>query len=28
MDKPRWLIRLDPVKMQTWQGNDWADRYK
>jgi hypothetical protein len=28
MDKPRWLIRLDPVKVQTWQGNDWADRYK
>ena len=28
MDKPRWLIRLDPVKLQTWQGNDWASRYK
>jgi hypothetical protein len=28
LDKPRWLIRLDPVKMQTWQGNDWAPRYK
>ncbi len=28
MDKPRWLIRLDPVKLQTWQGNDWAARYK
>jgi hypothetical protein len=28
LDKPRWLIRLDPVKMQTWQGNDWAGRYK
>jgi nitroimidazol reductase NimA-like FMN-containing flavoprotein (pyridoxamine 5'-phosphate oxidase superfamily) len=28
LDKPRWLIRLDPVKVQTWQGNDWADRYK
>jgi hypothetical protein len=28
LDKPRWLIRLDPVKVQTWQGNDWAARYK
>ncbi len=28
LDKPRWLIRLDPVKVQTWQGNDWAGRYK
>ena len=28
LDKPRWLIRLDPVKLQTWQGNDWAARYK
>jgi nitroimidazol reductase NimA-like FMN-containing flavoprotein (pyridoxamine 5'-phosphate oxidase superfamily) len=28
LDKPRWLFRLDPVKMQTWQGNDWAGRYK
>jgi nitroimidazol reductase NimA-like FMN-containing flavoprotein (pyridoxamine 5'-phosphate oxidase superfamily) len=28
LDKPRWLIRLDPVRMQTWQGNDWAARYK
>ena len=28
MDKPRWLFRLEPVKMQTWQGQDWAGRYK
>jgi hypothetical protein len=28
LDKPRWLIRLDPVKVQTWQGNDWAARYR
>lgn len=27
-DKPRWLFRLDPVSMKTWQGVDWADRYK
>ena len=28
MDKPRWLYRLVPVSMQTWQGQDWARRYK
>lgn len=28
MDKKRSLFRLDPVKMQTWQGVDWAARYK
>jgi nitroimidazol reductase NimA-like FMN-containing flavoprotein (pyridoxamine 5'-phosphate oxidase superfamily) len=28
LDKPRWLFRLEPVKMQTWQGQDWAGRYK
>lgn len=28
LDKPRWLIRVRPVKMQTWQGVDWAKRYK
>lgn len=28
MDKPRWLFRLEPVKIQTWQGQDWAGRYK
>ena len=28
LDKPRWLIRLEPVKLQTWQGKDWAGRYK
>lgn len=28
MGKPRWLFRLEPVKMQTWQGQDWAGRYK
>ena len=26
LDKPRWLFRLDPVKVQTWQGVDWAAR--
>ena len=28
LDKPRWLYRLEPVKVQTWQGQDWAGRYK
>jgi nitroimidazol reductase NimA-like FMN-containing flavoprotein (pyridoxamine 5'-phosphate oxidase superfamily) len=28
LDKPRWLYRLDPVRLQTWQGQDWAARYK
>lgn len=28
LDKPRWLYRLVPVKLQTWQGQDWARRYK
>jgi len=28
LDKPRWLIRLDPIDLQTWQGVEWAKRYK
>jgi hypothetical protein len=28
LDKPRWLFRLEPVNLQTWQGVDWAARYK
>ena len=27
-DKQRWLIRLDPISMQTWQGVEWAEKYK
>ncbi|MEJ7800913.1 MAG: pyridoxamine 5'-phosphate oxidase family protein [Ilumatobacter sp.] len=27
LDKERWLFRLRPVKMWTWQGVDWAARY-
>lgn len=27
-DKARWLIRLDPISMQTWQGVEWAEKYK
>ncbi len=28
LNKPRWLFRLEPVNLQTWQGVDWAARYK
>jgi hypothetical protein len=28
LDKPRWLFRLEPLWMRTWQGQDWAGRYK
>lgn len=28
MDKPRWLFRLEPTTLKTWQGQDWAARYK
>jgi len=28
LDKPRWLIRLEPISMQTWQGVEWAPHYK
>jgi hypothetical protein len=24
----RWLFALDPIRVWTWQGNDWAPRYK
>ena len=26
--EPRWLIFLQPDSQMTWQGVDWADRYK
>lgn len=28
LDRPRWLIRVRPIRMQTWQGVDWAKKYK
>lgn len=28
LDKPRWLFYLRPRKVVTWQGQDWAKRYK
>jgi len=26
--EPRWLLFVRPLKMTTWQGVDWAQRYK
>ncbi|MCP2261632.1 Pyridoxamine 5'-phosphate oxidase [Streptoalloteichus tenebrarius] len=28
LDRPRWLFRLEPVSLRTWQGQDWASRYR
>lgn len=28
LDKKRWLFRLDPVRMWSWQGVEWAKEYK
>ena len=28
MVEPRWLLRVRPLKMTTWQGVQWAERYK
>ncbi|HKI93111.1 MAG TPA: hypothetical protein VJ986_12490, partial [Gaiellaceae bacterium] len=28
LDRPRWLFYLHPRKAVTWQGQDWAKRYK
>ena len=28
MVEPRWLLFVRPLKMTTWQGVDWAKRYK
>lgn len=27
LDKPRWLFKIAPVEMKTWQGVAWAKRY-
>lgn len=27
LDKPRWLFKIVPVEMKTWQGVAWAKRY-
>lgn len=28
LEEPRWLFFVRPLKTQTWQGVDWAKRYK
>lgn len=28
LDKPRWLFRIKPEKITTWQGVGWAKRYE
>jgi nitroimidazol reductase NimA-like FMN-containing flavoprotein (pyridoxamine 5'-phosphate oxidase superfamily) len=28
LNKKRWLFNIDPVRLWTWQGVDWARRYK
>ena len=28
LNEPRWLFFVRPVKITTWQGVDWAKRYK
>lgn len=28
IDQPRWLFHIEPVRLWTWQGQDWHPRYK
>jgi PPOX class probable F420-dependent enzyme len=28
LDKPRWLFKITPTSLVTWQGVDWHSRYK
>ena len=28
LNEPRWLFFVRPVRITTWQGVDWAKRYK
>lgn len=28
LDQPRWLIKVAPEVVRTWQGVDWAKRYR
>ncbi len=28
LDQPRWLFRIRPTRLITWQGVDWHPRYK
>ena len=27
LDRPRYLVRIDPVKITSWQGGEWHPRY-
>ena len=28
LNEPRWLLFIHPLKIRTWQGVDWHERYK
>jgi hypothetical protein len=28
LNQPRWLIKVMPARVKTWQGVDWAKKYK
>jgi hypothetical protein len=28
LDKKRWLFKLTPIRLWSWQGVDWAKQYK
>ena len=28
LDRPRYLIRIRPYKMRSWQGGEWHPRYR
>jgi hypothetical protein len=28
LDKPRWLFKITPTKLITWQGVEWHQKYK
>jgi hypothetical protein len=28
LNEPRWLFFVKPTKLSSWQGTDWARRYK
>ena len=28
MDRPRYLIRIRPVRLRTWEGVEWHEKYK
>jgi len=28
LNEPRWLLFVKPITMKTWQGVNWAKKYK